>query len=322
MKITIVSLDNWGFNNHIKEVLEKNGHQVNHIDFNKFVYKYPNSFYKIYNFFLKLLFKKNIKAVHFGKKIIEKLQDIGEIQDIILTIKGDFIDPKAILEFKKYSKKSIGFFNDSTSRSPRIIRVIPCFDKVFSFEKADCNKYNLNLATNWIYNYSDFENEKFKTNNKYQVFNITSKDKRLPTLSKIAHELKSKQITYKIIVFDKKHKGDNVDIEYISKHLSLIEINEYINNSQVLLDINRNGQSGLTFRVFESLGLHKKLITTNTDIKNYDFYDPNNILIIDEKHPEIAPDFFKSEYKKIPDNIFQKYTLNGWINNVLFEKYI
>ena len=39
MKITIISLDNWGFNKHIQDNLEKNGHTVNHIDFNKFIYK-------------------------------------------------------------------------------------------------------------------------------------------------------------------------------------------------------------------------------------------------------------------------------------------
>ena len=68
MKITIISLDNWGFNKHIKEKLESNCHSVNYIDFNKFIYKYPNLLYKIYNFFLKLFLKKNLKSIHLGKK--------------------------------------------------------------------------------------------------------------------------------------------------------------------------------------------------------------------------------------------------------------
>lgn len=317
MRITLISLDNWGFNNHIVTSLEKKGHLVHHIDFNTFIYKYPNFFYNIYNFILKKIFKKNLKNLYYGKEIIKRLNEIGEIQDIILTIKGDFIDPKSILEFKKFTKKSIGFFNDNTYRCPKIIRVIPSFDEVFSFEKEDCQKYNLKFATNWIYNLTNQVNT--NKNFDYQVFNISSKDKRLPILSRIVSDLKSKNINYKIVVYDKKYKGKNSDIEYITKHIPLSQVNDYINRSQVLLDVNRKGQIGLTFRVFESLGLHKKLITTNPDIKNYDFFNSNNILVIDENEPIIPLTFFDNKYEEIPKEILQKYTLEGWIERVLFN---
>lgn len=316
MNITIISLDNWGYNKHIKNVLEEKGHTVNHIDFNTFVYKYPNVFFKAYNFILKLLFKKNLKAIYYGKKINTILNENNQIQDIILTIKGDFIDPDEILKFKKYTKKSIAFFNDSIDRCPRIINVISSFDDVFSFEKNDCNKYNLKFAPNWIY---DYKNNPVEENFDYQVFNISSKDKRLPIISRIAAELKSQKINYQILVYDKKNKTRDNTIQYITKHIPLAEVKKQIENSQVLLDVNRPGQEGLTFRVLESLGWNKKLITTNTDIINYDFYNSNNILVIDEKAPVIPLSFFKKKYEKIPDTIFNQYTLNGWIENVIFS---
>lgn len=318
MRITLISLDNWGFNNHIINTLEKKGHITNHIDFNTFTYKYPNFFYKAYNFFLKTFFKTNLKTLYYGREIIKRLNEKGEIQDVILVIKGDFIDPQSILEFKKYTKKTIGFFNDNTYRCPKIIKVIPNFDKVYSFEKEDCKKYNLKFATNWIYN-SMISSDNIK-NTKYKIFNISSMDKRLSLLSKIASDLLSKKINYKFIVYDKKNIGKDKNLEYISKHISLSDVNTYINNSQVLLDINRKGQSGLTFRVFESMGLKKKLITTNSDIRNYDFYNPNNILIIEENNPNIPIDFFGNEYEEIPKEILNKYTLNGWVEKVLFKE--
>lgn len=58
MKITIISHDNWGYNNNIAVALKKRGHVVNHIDFNTFKYKYPSFIYRIFNFFLKAFFKK------------------------------------------------------------------------------------------------------------------------------------------------------------------------------------------------------------------------------------------------------------------------
>lgn len=317
MQITLISLDNWGLNKHIASTLQKQGHTVHHIDFNVFKYKYPSVLHKAYNFILKAFFKTNLKHLHYGKEILKKLQEINEVQDVILTIKGDFINPESILEFKKYTKKSIGFFNDNTYRCPKIKRVLHCFDEVYSFEKDDCTNFDLKFAPNWIYN----ENvSKSETALEYDVFNISSIDKRLPILVRIAEELKSKKINFKFIIYDKKHKPTDDTITYINKHMPLSEVNDYINRSKVLLDINRIGQIGLTFRVFESLGLEKKLITTNSDIKNYDFYNPNNILIIDEKNPVIPVDFFKNEYEKVPAHIFEKYTLEGWVDSVIFTK--
>src|SRR3972149_7301551 len=103
MRITLISNDTWGYNNNIALALKKKGHIVNHIDFNTFEYKYPNFGYKVYNFFLKAFLKKNLKNIHFGNEINKRLKKNGEIQDVILTIKADFIDPKSILEFKKYT---------------------------------------------------------------------------------------------------------------------------------------------------------------------------------------------------------------------------
>ena len=316
MRIILISYDSWGFNKHIIDYLKQNGHNAQHIDFNKFKYVYPSFLHRIYNFILKTFFLKNLKTIHFGKKIIKTLQEINEYHDIILVIKGDFIDPKSIQELKKYGKKTIAYFNDNTLRCPKIVRAIPHFDEVFSFEKEDCKKYNLKFATNWIYNnYNTKNNKPFK----YKVFNIISKDKRLPILIRIAENLKSKDIKFKIFVYDKKFRKQKSNIEYITNHISLLEVEEFTSRSQVLLDVNRKNQNGLTFRVFESIGLEKKLITTNLDIVNYDFYNPNNILVIDEKNPEIPSSFFESNYKRIPETIFNKYTLEGWVKNVIFH---
>ncbi|MCP2025994.1 hypothetical protein L1276_001134 [Flavobacterium sp. HSC-32F16] len=314
MNITLISLDNLGLNDHIKTNLEKQGHTVKHINFRDYKYKYPSVFHKAYNFVLKAFFQTNLKHQHHGNEILKELKKNNEIQDVILTIKGDFIDPKSTLEFKKYAKKTIGFFNDNTYRCPNIKRVLPCYDEVYSFEKEDCEKFNLKFASNWIY--TSNANIADKNTFDYNVFSIFSIDKRISILIRIAEELKSKNINFKFITYSKKHKVSDDKITYINKFLTLSEVDDYVSRSKVLLDINRAGQIGLTFRVFESLGLEKKLITTNSDIKNYDFYNPNNILIIDEKNPEIPVAFFENEYEKIPDEIFRKYTVDGWIDLV------
>lgn len=308
MKITLISLDNWGFNQHIANAMTEKGHTVQHINFDAFSYKYPNVLYKVYNFLLKAFVRKNLKHIYYGKEILKRLETFGK-QDIIITMKGDFIASESIKDFKKYTDKSIAFFNDNIRRYPNIANVMPHFDEVYSFEKDDCKKYNLKFKTNFIYKQEPNTNTSFN----YQLFNISSKDRRSSTILKIAKQLKEKGIASKIIIFDKKHTiKDNGFVDLIRKPINLNEVNEYIKNSKVLLDIHRDKQDGLSFRVFESLGLHKKLITTNQDIKSYDFYNPNNIMVIDADHLTIDASFFETPYEEIPSEILDKYLIYNW----------
>ena len=66
----------------------------------------------------------------------------------------------------------------------------------------------------------------------------------------------------------------------------------------------------------EMLGAKKKLITTNHNIKYYDFYDQQNILIIDRKKPVIDKDFIYSPYNDIDLHIYNKYSLQSWVNTI------
>jgi hypothetical protein len=316
MKITLISLDNWGFNSNIAVALEKKGHIIKHINFNEFAYKYPSFSLRIYNFLNKNFLNKNLKTIYYGEKIIEILKENNEIQDIILTIKADFIDPKSLMEFKKYTAKSITFVNDSIARYPKTVSILKYFDEVYSFEKEDCEKYNLKFKTNFIYNYTN-NNPKI-SNFKYQLFNISSRDKRTSTILKIAQKLKIDNIKFKIFIFDNKYKiKENKLVTILRKSISLDEVNKYIENSQILLDIQRKKQKGLTFRVFESLGLEKKLITSNEDVKTYDFYNPNNILVIDVKNPVFPKSFFEKPYQSIPEEIINKYLVENWVETLI-----
>ena len=78
----------------------------------------------------------------------------------------------------------------------------------------------------------------------------------------------------------------------------------------------REGQYGLSFRVFEAMSLEKKIITDNESIKTYDFYNPNNILILNKNITNLDRSFFESPYQSIPEDVYEKYTLDSWINKV------
>ena len=66
-----------------------------------------------------------------------------------------------------------------------------------------------------------------------------------------------------------------------------------LKQSKTVVDIQHPKQSGLTMRTIEMLGANKKMITTNADIQNYDFYHPNNICIVDRNNVVVPPEFIK-----------------------------
>ena len=84
-------------------------------------------------------------------------------------------------------------------------------------------------------------------------------------------------------------------------------------NSKVILDINHPGQKGLTMRTFEAIGAGKKMITTNSEIKNYPFYNSNNVYIIDRYDIVLDKKFFETEYEDVSEELYFKASIEGWL---------
>ena len=70
-------------------------------------------------------------------------------------------------------------------------------------------------------------------------------------------------------------------------------------------------------RTFEALSLGIKIVTTNKDIVNYDFYNPQNIFIVEDENTLIPEDFFDTPF----DNSFSMkgYSINQFVIKLLAE---
>ena len=101
--------------------------------------------------------------------------------------------------------------------------------------------------------------------------------------------------------------------------LSSNELSDLLASSNVVLDVQHPKQTGLTMRTIETLGAKKKLITTNGQIKDYDFYNPNNILVVDRHHPMIPEEFINNSYEEIPQDVYERYYIDNW-SEVLLSK--
>ncbi len=101
--------------------------------------------------------------------------------------------------------------------------------------------------------------------------------------------------------------------------MKLDTVIEKMKEAEILIDLVRQNQTGLSFRIFEAMALHKKIITNNTTIKDYDFYNENNILVIDNENITIPETFLNSEYQPLSEELYQKYTLDNFTKTV-FQK--
>lgn len=316
MKITIISMDKDGYNDFIPEELNKMNIDVTYINLYNCRYKYPNISHKVLNFFFKNLFNYNFKRVHIEKQILQRLEKL-EFQDHILITRADLYDKSTIIKIKKYTKNLIANFNDHVEKFPRIKVVAPYFDKVFSFQKTDAEKYGFNFLTNFIYIKKPIiRDSNIKT--EWQVFNVSRVDRRVDFFEKISKALNQLKISNRIIVIGnlKFRKNKIHNLEHIHLFIPIEEVQDLIMKSDVMLDVCRKYQSGLSFRIFESMMYRKKLITNNADVLNYDFYNPNNILVVNKEISNITKEFFETEYQDIKEETYNKYTLESWVKKV------
>ena len=64
------------------------------------------------------------------------------------------------------------------------------------------------------------------------------------------------------------------------------------------------------------LGLNRKLATTNTNISSYDFYRPQNQIVLDRSHLALSKGMIREKYEKIPDEIYKKYSIQYWAKDI------
>ena len=317
MRVCVISFDYWGFDSYIIKELQNRGIEASPINLNDFSYKYPSIFHKIGNAFNKAVFKKNIKSARRQEFVLQKLEALGP-QDIILSIRPDLLEKSTHLAIKGRTKKYYAYLYDSTKRFPVNHLLKGIFDKVFSFDEADVMKYGFTHISNYIY--LPKQEVKAAAAFEYKVFMVVSGDDRLQTLNSIADKLDSMNVSYKFIVrASRKPAGLNPKIEYRKDEIWQGELMTYLDKSEIFLDIIRHGHNGLSFRVFEAMAFGRKLITTNQSIKNYGFYNPDNILVLDSDNIFIDAGFLCTPYQAVPEDIYNKYTIRSWVQTVFFE---
>jgi glycosyltransferase involved in cell wall biosynthesis len=314
MDICVISFDFWQYDGHIVEVLRKKGINAHHINLG--AYQHKNIGARAKNALSKIFLKKNLKKQQRQELILEQLRKYGR-QNQILVINPEQIDRAFHIKIKEYTDRYIAYLYDSLARNPAE-HVLDLFDTVFSFDRNDSETHGFQLITN--YNY--LEEQTHQGNTTFDLVYLASFDDRLKLLYKITEKLTGMGRSYYYVIVGKKTwkkeylgKGLSNRI-YTRKRIKHEDIAEYYNKGKVLLDLVRNHQDGLSFRILEAMALKKKVITDNRTIVDYDLYNPKNILVLQDDLSNLTTAFFETDYEELPADIYNKYTLESWVKTV------
>lgn len=317
-KICIISFDHWNYDKHIVTALQEKGIDSFHIKIGEFQYK--NIGERIANTFSKIFLGSNPKIKKRQEYILDSLQKRGK-QDQILVINPELIDKNYHLEIKKYTSKYIAYLYDSMQRCPIPHLLDGVFDAIYSFDKEDCEKYGFEETSNYIY----FEPKKHCDNAIVQEYiYIGSIDERLEKVEQIGRFLKANSATFKLYAIGKKATWYRLKnkftqqyktISFRRKRFTQEETLQKYKESTTIIDIVRNKQTGLSFRIFEALGLQKNVLTNNTIIQDYDIYASGKINILSEGDT-ISKKDFAFEEKLYTPSLQLKYHLSSWVAKV------
>ena len=322
-KILLISVKFFNYEVLIKQELEKMGASVTLFDerpsnsfFSKAIIRVKKEFYKT-----------EIKKYY--KELIKKLE--GQKIDYLLLIKGEAV-PKFFLEFLRSENPAIRmiyYTYDSFKNNKNGLEIMELFDDSFTFDSNDAIKYNMGFRP--LFFATDYSALYLKNDKDYKydlAFIGTAHSDRYT----IAENAKSwcSENSFKMFCFyfspskllfnikkitEKSFK--NFDKSKISfKSPSHSDIISVYKDSKAILDINHPGQNGLTMRTFETLGAGRKLITTNANVKNYPFYNSDNICIIDREKPIFGKEFFEKEFTPIDEETYHSMSIRGWIEEV------
>lgn len=312
----------FGYETEIIKALEKGNNKILHL----VDVPFKNNLTKIIIRFLPKLFFK--KATNFYEKKINN-SNFTDF-DYIFVVIGETISSKFLLQLKhKYPNAIlILYIWDSIENNRKnLVNRFKHYNKVLCFQKEDSIKYKIEFIPLFYIDSYKKLNPSLTEANIDLCFIGTAHADRPKIIQELLKKYGREKKIFTFLYLHAKwlywvykfiyppYRNVNKEILNFNK-LEKETIVEVYNNSKIILDIQHPKQTGLTIRTFEVLASGSKLVTTNEDIKNYDFYNKNQICIIDRNNPEIPNDFFDTHNNFSNEFLINNYSLNNWLNKI------
>lgn len=319
-KILLISPKTFNYESEIKKQLEKMGAQVTYFDDRPFTSKLKKIILRL----TPILLKSEITS--YFNNLIEETKNCSF--DYILCIKQECFPYDLLKKLLSIHSQARAIFYtwDSFTNNPNALKNLNLFSRKLTFDSVDANKYALlHRPLFYLNEFSNMKPEEFH----YDLSFIGSVHyKRYRFLKSIKQSVFCQKRIYfyqyvpsTLLFYGRKYLlfpwyGLSNKSDFSFKTLNKCEVSDVFSKSKVIVDYAHHNQAGLTMRCIEALGANKKLLTNNHNIKKYDFYNPDNILIVEESNVNIPSEFIDTPYTQISNSIYQRYSIAGWVSEI------
>jgi hypothetical protein len=321
-RILLFAPNAFGYEHEIKSKMEAMGASVDYFD------ERPSN-----TFLTKALIR--INRALLNRKIAQYYNGISRQvrrndYDCIIFISSESVSRPILTRLKAEHPRAsvILYLWDSVRNKKNVLPILNDFDRVLSFDRDDAKKYGFVFRP--LFYIDDYRQMTGSANPRYDALFVgTVHSDRYIFVKKVQQQLhllgktlyayfffRSVVLYYKKRLLDSTYRKTRISdfrVTAIDKSTLL----QLVADSTCLVDAQHPNQTGLTMRTIESLGAHRKLITTNAAIKGYDFYNPNNILVVDRANPAVSAEFFATPYQKPPKEVYDRYSIGSWVSEVV-----
>ncbi len=255
------------------------------------------------NILLKLLRKLNSSLIFLFLGNWKK--NLKNYKTIILFDTGyvDFL-PKYIKQKNKKIKIIYWYWNSVCERgiTPLSNKYI---DEIWTYNRFDAKEYNLKYNPQFYYANPELITSIISENVNNDVVFLGRDKGREQKLIELKNKLETKNVKCNFHIVK-----DNKDFVNYNDYLKMVA------KSKCILDLSYTLPCGLSLRPLEALYFNKKLITNNTDIVNYKFYNKNNIFILGVDDFNEINEFLKTPCVEISDEIKKFYSYPSWLERL------
>jgi len=327
-RILLICPSNNDYPKTIKDVLESRGGKVHFYDERN----NPNTIEKILLRKAPFVFKDKIESYY--QHIIREEQSFNP--NIVFVISPEAITKNIIKEMKQQFPKAffVMFLWDSMENK-NLDDIFEEFDECFSFDKRDCEKYGFKFRPLFFSReyYRDDVSEDDKPEEKYEYdfgFIGTLHSDRPMVINKVRKYCNQNGFTYCFYFFV---QSKLLLIYWLLKSKDVRELKRFgivhtdtmprlmaekkMEMTRCVIDVSHPKQNGLTMRTIEMFGLQRKLATTNKNVREHDFYNPANQIVIDKNNLNLDMNEVRKPYVQVEEPLYKKYSVDCWVDEVL-----
>ena len=176
-----------------------------------------------------------------------------------------------------------------------------CQFQVATYDELDAEKFGFGWHTQF-FNVKPFQQVASLQNNSflYDFFFVGYAKNRVEEIQKIHSMLSSYACLF-------------VTIRTTSEYIPYTRYMEMAMQSRCIVEIVHTGDPSCTLRPLEAMAIRRKLLTNNPTVRNYTFYQPQNIFILGQDNLNNLSDFLHSPFEPLPSDIVESFDVNSWV---------